>query len=59
MEVSKQANYQERAAMISENSYLIPMYRKKAMKDETNYIITAVEENIEDEEEAANIEDKF
>ncbi len=45
--------------MISENSYLIPMYRKKEMKDEYNYIITAVEENQQDEEEAAKIEDKF
>lgn len=43
MEVQKQANYHERARMISENDFLIPNYRKRERDDEDNYIITAVE----------------
>ena len=44
-----QAYYQERASMISDNQYLIPLSRKKEMEDEHNYIITAIE--VADEED--------
>lgn len=45
--------------MIAENSFLIPNNRKKDLKDENNYLITAIEVSHVDDDEQAYIEDKF
>ena len=39
----KQAKYQERAQIISDNWYLVPNWEIKKIRDEKNYLITAVE----------------
>jgi len=50
-----QAFYQERASMISDNQYLIPLRRKKEMEDEHNYIITAIETAVEEDDDIKKI----
>ncbi|CDW75557.1 wd-40 repeat protein [Stylonychia lemnae] len=53
-EKSKEANYQERARIISENGYLIPRYIKNSQDDFDKYIIVANEViDTQDEEKNA------
>lgn len=40
---AEQANYQERASLISENSYLIPKHRKIQFSAKSNYLVKAQE----------------
>ncbi len=42
-ELSDQANYQEKAVMIAENSYLIPNHRKENFVEENKYILMAID----------------
>lgn len=58
--MQKPASYKERAAIISENAFLIPVYRKREMNDWNSYIITAME--VTEQEEAdpsAKLVDQF
>lgn len=58
--MQKQASYQERSKIISENGYLIPSYRKKEQNDEDNYIITAMEVTEQEEVDPSKlVQDQF
>ena len=51
-ENQRQAKYQERAEIISDNWYLVPGWEIKKIKDDKNYLITAVEVIEQDDEQA-------
>ncbi|CDW84531.1 wd-40 repeat protein [Stylonychia lemnae] len=58
--MQKQANYQERSRIIAENDFLIPKYRKREMRDELNYLITAIEITEQEEIDSTKVvQDQF